>query len=222
MGSGYLAGAYFFYRVLRASAWHTFGIAFLPITVFATLMAVTTLLHLDRFHHGHVVFWAWASVYALTPFLVPFVWWRNRAHAPAPVPGEARLDARVRWAFAMVGAAELVAVVAVFADPHLLIDVWPWTLSPLTARVMASWFALTATLWILVARDGRWGAIKIIIQASVIGLLLILVSTGRAWTDFDPSNPLRWAFVAGMAALLVGFSALLTVMDRTRPSRGSA
>ena len=37
-------------------------------------MGLATLLHWDRFNHGHISFWLWAVVYAITPFLVLFVW----------------------------------------------------------------------------------------------------------------------------------------------------
>src|SRR5438270_12875317 len=49
MGSGYLAGSYFFVRVLFARRWHRVHLGFVPITTFTLFMAVATLMHLDRF-----------------------------------------------------------------------------------------------------------------------------------------------------------------------------
>src|ERR1700752_2839648 len=59
MGAGYIAGAYFFVRVARATRWHRIQVAFLPVTAFTLLMAIATFNHLDRFDTQHVAFWLW-------------------------------------------------------------------------------------------------------------------------------------------------------------------
>ena len=41
MGSGYLAGAYFFWRAASEKSWHTVKNGFLPVAIFAGLMALT-------------------------------------------------------------------------------------------------------------------------------------------------------------------------------------
>ena len=43
MGAGYIAGAYFFVRVARATRWHRVHLGFLPITAFTTFLGVATL-----------------------------------------------------------------------------------------------------------------------------------------------------------------------------------
>jgi hypothetical protein len=42
MGAGYIAGAYFFVRVARASRWHRVHLGFLPITAFTAFLGVAT------------------------------------------------------------------------------------------------------------------------------------------------------------------------------------
>src|SRR4030081_1727175 len=78
LGSAYIGGAYFFLRVILDPRWHHIWVGFLPVTTFATLMLIATLLHWDKFSHGNPAFWAWISIYATTPFLVAGVWLRNR------------------------------------------------------------------------------------------------------------------------------------------------
>ena len=51
-----------------------FRYGFLPVGVFASLMGATTILHWNRFSHGHVAFWLWALLYFTTPFLIFWVW----------------------------------------------------------------------------------------------------------------------------------------------------
>ena len=89
LGSAYLGGLYFFIRVGLARQWHTLKAGFLPVAGFATLLALATVLHWDRFTPGHISFIAWAGVYFVAPFLVVAVWLRNRHTDPlTPAPGE--------------------------------------------------------------------------------------------------------------------------------------
>ncbi len=222
MGAGYFGGAFYFFNVYRARSWHTVSAGFLGVTVFATLMLVATVLHWDRFNHGHPIFWAWIVIYVVTPILVPYVWWRNRALDPGRRPGDLMLPLPIRWAFGVLGFAELIGVLVVFAVPTFLIDVWPWTLTPLTARVVAGWFSLTGAFAIVIALDGRWSAVRMTFRAALVGISMILVSCLRAWGDFDPTSPWRYGFVGFLVFLLVGFAALLAIMQRAERSRASA
>jgi hypothetical protein len=54
LGVAYLGGAYFFGRAGRATRWHTIKGGFAPVTVFATLLGVATVIHLEKFHHRHL------------------------------------------------------------------------------------------------------------------------------------------------------------------------
>ena len=91
LASAYLGGAYFFARVAREQRWHTVGTGFLAVTTFASLLGVATLLHWDKFAHGHVAFWLWAGLYFTTPFLVIGAWLVNRRYAAPPAADDVLL-----------------------------------------------------------------------------------------------------------------------------------
>jgi hypothetical protein len=82
MGAGYAAGAFFFLRTILAKRWHHVGLGILPITIFSAAMGIATLLHWDRFNHQHITFVLWTITYIVTPFLIPFIWLRNRVTDP--------------------------------------------------------------------------------------------------------------------------------------------
>ena len=115
LGSAYFGGAYFFVRAGRATAWHTVKGGFLPVGVFASLMGIATILHWGRFNHGHVAFWLWVLLYFSTPFLIFWVWLRNRRY-DAPTADDdvllPRLTARVLGAIFCLG----LAGIGAFAD----------------------------------------------------------------------------------------------------------
>jgi hypothetical protein len=209
MGSGYIAGAYFFVRVALATRWHRIQVGFLPVTAFTLFMAIGTFNHLDRFAKSHVAFWIWVGLYVVTPVLVPLAWWRNRATDPGtPEPGERPLPRFVPPVLLVVGAAQSALALVLLLSPSTMIAHWPWHLTPLTAQTLGGWFALPGVTALMMGFDGRWSAIRITLESQLIGLALILLGTARAWEDVDTSNALAYVFVAGIAGLLVALLAL--------------
>jgi hypothetical protein len=204
MGAGYLGGAYFFLRSALAKKWHHIAVGLLPVTTFASFMTVATLLHWDRFNHSHPAFFVWAILYATTPFLVFYAWWQNRKQDTGrPDADDVILPAGARWIMGVFGFVILVTGILLFLFPAVMIEIWPWTLSPLTARVGGGWFALPGVLWLGIARDHRWRAARIGLESQALSLALILLGVVRAWDDFDKTNGLTWIFVGGMLLLLL-------------------
>jgi hypothetical protein len=223
MGSCYAAGAYFFTRVATARQWHTVSAGVLAAALFAALMLVVTLIHYDRFNHGDapflaaVAFYGWVVVYIAAPPLVGWLWLRSqrldtRARAPDDpvVPRAAILVARGVGACAVVGAAVFLV------SPSTAIDVWPWTLTPLTARVLACFTAQVGIGALLLSLDDRWSAWWVLLQTFLVATVLLLIGSARAWSDFDHGKPSTWVFLGGLVGLAV---AVLALYRRTRPAR---
>src|SRR5579864_4860940 len=204
LGEAYLAGAYFFIRAVLSPRWHWVAVGFLPVTTFATLMGISTILHWDRFNHSSVAFWTWVVLYFATPFLVPAVWWRNRKTDPGTLDTRDLLvPAWVRWIIGVLGAGAVFIGLLFFLQPNFMIGAWPWKLTLLTARVMGTMFALAGAGAICIALDARWSAVRIAFQSQMIALVLVVLAIVFSWGDFRQANPLTWVFVAGMLFLLV-------------------
>ncbi len=217
MGAGYIAGSYFFARVVVERQFHRIHVGFLPVTAFTIFMAIASFSHLDRFLQDHAAFWIWMGLYVTTPILVPLAWLVNRRTDPGtPEPGEERLGSSLRGVLIAAGAFQAAVALFLLVSPSTMIDVWPWKLTPLTAQTLGGWFALPGITAIMMGLDGRPSAIHITLQSQVIGLTLILVAAARDWGSFDTSNALSYVFVAGLGGLLLGLLALELHMRRTR------
>ena len=215
LGAAYMGGIYFFARVVLARQWHVVKAGFLPVTTFASLLGIATLLHWDKFTTGHISFITWAGLYFTTPFLVVAVWLSNRRTDPRePSAGSRLIPAWLRWAFGLVGGVTLAISLLLFLQPQLMIAVWPWTLTPLTARVVGAMFALPGLVGLCLASDRRWSAALIILQAQALSIGLILVAVLRAWSDFDPASPAIWLFVGGLGGLLIGIGIVYALLER--------
>lgn len=215
LGAVYLGGAYFFVRAFRAKTWHTVKAGFVAVGTFASLMGVATIIHWDRFNHSHVAFWLWAGLYFTTPMLVWGVWAANRRRSSDPAPGDVLLPPIARRLLAATGALAVTMALFLFLFPQQAIDAWPWTITPLTSRVLGSIFALgIAQLGVLT--DARWSAARLMLQVQVGMLALILIAAARAHADFDGSNPLTWLLLGGFAASMASAAVLTFTMGRNR------
>lgn len=209
MGSCYGAGAYFFWRVSFGGSWHAVAAYFPGIAVFTWLMGIATFLHWEKFNHGHVAFFAWLFLYVTTPFIVPLLYARNRAADPGVLDrSDALVPDGVRWLVGVGGSALLAVAAVMYLAPSVMIDVWPWTLTELTSRVIAAFISAAATAAVLLSRDRRWSAWKVFVRCAVLAAALLLVAALRAWDEFDSGNALSFAFLAGMAVLIAGGIAL--------------
>jgi hypothetical protein len=217
MGAGYLSGAYFFIRAALTKEWEQVRLGFLPITAFAWLSAVTTLLHWDRFNQAHITFYAWVALYAVTPLLVPLIWWINQNNSNPRPTSAAVVPKPASLLLGMAGGMILLTGLVLFAIPQLLIPVWPWDLTPLTARVIGSWFVLPGLVDIAVALKRRWSTVRLVIESQLVGLALILIGLLRGMHDLNLANPLAWGLIAGLSLLVVVL--LLVYLDGRRNAK---
>jgi hypothetical protein len=214
LGSAYLGGAYFFVRAARATGWHTIKGGFLPVATFASLMGIATIIHWDKFLHTHVAFWLWAFLYFTTPFLIVWVYLRNR-RTDRLVTGDDRL--LPTFTATMIGGIGVLALAMglfLFLAPAAAIRIWPWHLTPLTARVLGAIFCLGLAgigAWI----DRRWSSARLPFQVAAIMLILMIVAGLRAHSEFDAGNALTWVFAAGFVGLTVSILIVYARMERT-------
>ena len=215
--TAYVGGIYFFTCVVRDRQWHRVKIGFLPVATFATLLGIATVLHWDRFTHDHVSFWAWATLYFIAPPLVLAAWWTNLAHDPkVREGGDPSLPRPLRVVLCMAGIAVLALGVLLFAAPGMLIPLWAWKLTPLTARVVAAILAMQGVALIYIAFDERWSAASVMVEAQLFTTPLIVLAALRAHSDFDATGSSVKAFTGVLGLAWLGALVLFVWMRRRR------
>jgi hypothetical protein len=223
LGAAYVGGIVYFVGVLRLRAWHRVQYGIPAVFLFATLLGVATLLHWDRFHAGHLSFIVWATLYVTTPVLIAIVWVLQRtADSGAEDEPDVRIPRAARGIFAALGLASLLAGGVLFASPELLLGVWAWDVTPLTARVVGAILTLPGTVnaWMLV--DARWSSFRWMMRAELVSLgfiLLALVVWGRDLHGDRIATPL---FLATIGAAVLGYLALYLYCERHLRQRQKA
>jgi hypothetical protein len=143
LSAAFLGAAYWAAFVLLAWAagqrsWALARTAMPPVATIAALLLVTTLIHLDRFDLDSLFGWFWLVVYAcVTPLLALLV--VRQVRAAGPVERGATPLPRPLLAALVVQAVVLAIMgIALLVAPEDAAGVWPWELTPLTARAIGS------------------------------------------------------------------------------------
>ena len=219
MGAGYISGAYIFTRVALGTSWRSVRAPMLGLAVFSVITLATTLLHLDRFHHGTFPFVLWTGLYALLTIVMFPLWFANeRIRREPTIGGDPTVPRRIRFAAAAAGIGAWGLALAMFLVPDLVASVWPWQLTPLTARASAAWYAVAGTVPLVLYTIDTWSGWRMSAESGSILLGFLLLGSALSWSEFDPGRILTWAFVLGTAALFVAVLALYVAYQRQNPA----
>jgi len=209
---------------LRQPWWAPARAALVPAVVFVALVLVTTLIHLDKFHlvsggaAARTVAWIWLVIYVVTvpAYLLGF---RQQRRAPGGDPP--RTVPPPPWARVALGGLAVGSALeglALFVAPPLGTSLWPWALTPLTARMIGVTLISVALLAAAVVRfddrvTGRIPAIGLLTFG--IGALAVVA---RYSGQVEWTHPSAWAYLAVAVALVVVVFAMLPRSGSTHRS----
>jgi hypothetical protein len=209
LGAAYAAGGVLEMLAVRSGTWLVVRIPFVTILVFALITLLATLLHLDRFHFGSdlavawFAAWFWTAIYLVVPLLMIVVLWRQERSGPVDDPHSQQIPRPVGVLLAVQGVTLLGLGVVLFAFPGTEAVLWPWTLTPLTARAVAAWLIAFGfgVLWGL--RSGDLTRLDVPAWAYGVFAVLQLVVLARFPAQVRWSAPATWAYLALLVSILV-------------------
>ena len=182
VGAAYGAGCLLVVLSLRERWWSRVRVPFVTVLVFTVVTLAATLLHLDPFHFdapgvvARAAAWFWVAVYVTVPLgmLVMLVAQERlpRADPPARLP----LPRGLAAVLVVQGAVFLTVGAVLFASPGTESGLWPWQLTPLTARTVAAWLLAFGAGTVLALRDRDLDRLELAAVAyAVFGALEIVV-----------------------------------------------
>jgi hypothetical protein len=202
LGASYWASVALEWTAARERVWARARIAAPAVFVFTTLTLIATVMHLDRFHLGtefalstRLVTWAWIAIYAVVPPLLVVLMAVQGRISGADSPRTARLP---RWlrSLLVLEALLLGAVgVAMFVNPEGNFTLWPWALTPLTARAIAAWLIGIAIAAAHSAFENDFRRVHPAAVSYVLLGLLHSVAVAR-YSEQIERGPTAWVYVA--------------------------
>lgn len=207
LGGGYGAGFVMVMLALRTHAWAHARVPVVTVLLFTALTLAATLLHRDRFHFAsdgavaRFAAWFWLAVYLVVPVALVLTAVRQQRMAGRDPEIRQPLPRWLAVILTVQGAIMLVVGVVLFAVPSTAKTLWPWTLTPLTARVVAAWLVAFGVASVLALAERDLERLEISAIAFVLFGLLELVALLRF------GDTVRWGSAAATTYLVV----LLTV-----------
>jgi len=211
MGAAYWAAFVLIGSAARSGTWEEARPALVPVTTIALLLLVATLIHLDKFDLDSLFGWFWLIVYcAVPPVMAALMWRQAQSVAGEPSPGHP-VPAALRAALLLQAAVMGAIGVAMFIEPSTAEDLWPWLLTPLTARAVSAFligFAAAAAYAAVENRLERFAGAAYAYAA--LGLLeLLAVAVFGDDLSGGVRDTLYFAFV--VSVLIVGMAGSLAV-----------
>ncbi len=203
LGAGYAASCVFQILAARQRLWIHARIAPLGALLFTSLTLLATVIHLDRFHLDSFIGVFWVAIYAVAPpamLLLVIRQWRM------PGADADRTQPLASWLRLLLGLEALILVplgAAFFIAPQLMASVWPWMLTPLTARAIGAWLIAVGAGMAQAIWENDLDRVRIALVSFAIYGALQLVAIVRYPQTIIWSSPQAWLFAVFPMLLLV-------------------
>jgi hypothetical protein len=231
LGAGYAAGCVLVVLSLRDPVWAHSRVPVLTILVFTLATLAATLLHLDRFHLqpefadlpllARAAAWFWLAVYVVVPAAMLVVLLPQERAPGTDPPRHDPVPSGLRAALGAESAVLLAVGLALFAAPSAAASLWPWPLTPLTARVVAAWLVAFGLATALAAVAGDLRRLRTAAIAYTVFGVLVVLAVLRYPGTVEWGGPAAWVFALLTAAVVATGAAgwrMAPMPDRRRAS----
>ena len=207
LGAFYISSAPLFLLPLFAKRWEMTRVMILPAALFCTVQLVATFLHWDKFSVGTTPFYVWFASYLLPPpiFLAAYLWHQRRAVAYLG-PVDDPIPFWLNRLLLICGGILTVGAILVFLFPSLLIPIFPWQLTPLTARSLSGWLIAVGTLMLSMSRENDRTRARLATPMLILILPVLLLQMLRFAEQVNWGSPVLWIGLILFA--IVGFCGL--------------
>jgi hypothetical protein len=99
-----------------------------------------------------------------------------------------------------------IGAILIFIFPNLLIPMFPWQLTPLTARSFSGWLIVVGTIMLSISRENDRTRTKLATPMFIMILPALLIQIARYAGEVSWSNPVLW--LGFLLFAMIGFCGL--------------
>jgi hypothetical protein len=189
----YLAGLLAMLLALTARTLAEVRIPIALAAIWTGMLLLVSMLHLDKFDFAKPQVWFWMGAYAVFPLWGAWLYVGRGAGATATRrTGDPALVA--------IGVICLVLAAGLLAAPEQVIALWPWKLPPLLASIYAGPFLAYGVSAVMLAREGRPEARRIVLASMLAFTVLVAVASLQHLALFSFASPSAWVWFGLLAA----------------------
>ncbi|MCB0208558.1 MAG: hypothetical protein KDJ52_04495 [Anaerolineae bacterium] len=207
LGAFYITSAPLFLLPFFAKRWEMIRVMILPAALFSTIQLVATFLHWDKFSVGTTPFYVWFASYLLPPpvFVSAYFWHQRQARSQVVAVNDP-IPAWLHRLLIICGGIIAIGAFLILFFPSLLIPIFPWVLTPLTARSLSGWLIAVGTIMLSMARENDRTRSRLASPMLILILPAVLLQITRYAGEVNWSSPVLWLGLALFA--VVGFCGL--------------
>lgn len=193
---------------LRVGTWTAVRIPYVTIAVFVVLTLLATLLHIDRFHFGSAgvvarfAAWLWLVIYVVVPVLMVIMLVAQERRIGVNSDITVAVPHFLSAALLAQGVLLLGLGAALYLVPSLQSVLWPWSLTPLTARAVAAWLVAFGLGAVLASRTNDLGRLEISAWSYGLMAVLQLVVVIRYIDRIRWTEPSAWGYLSLLTGML--------------------
>jgi hypothetical protein len=209
LGAGYWAACLLLMLCGRERLWVNVRAAVVAVAVFVPLMFSATLIHLDRFHLGagsataRAAGWGWLVFYVVVVVVVPAALAAQLLLVRGRDPeARAPLDPKLRLVLALQGLVLVGIGAPLYVLPGTVGEIWPWELTPLTGRAVASWLVGVGAAALIAVRENDYLRLRPLLVSNVLLGALHLIGVLRFTETPDWGDARIWVYVAFLASMV--------------------
>lgn len=215
IGAGYLGtGITLIMALVSARSWSQVRLFTLPVAAFATMMLIATGLHAERFFWDRPQTWLWITPYGV--ILVGAVGLSLQERGPSNGLGIRRLGRAQTAVLVGVGILMAIWAGAMFSVPSLAGTLWPWGLTPLTARVVGGWVGVGAVLGVAAGLAGDVASTRLPLAGWMITVALFIAAGLASLSAMVPDDPRTWIYFGALGASIPGAAWMLRESENSR------
>jgi hypothetical protein len=109
----------------------------------------------------------------------------------------------LRLVLVIVALTQLIFGLTLLIDPSAIGRLWPWSLTPLTTRLLGASTLVSVPLEVLVAASNRWSVARIPIVMLLTYRVLQLAAGLKHFDRFDLTQPATWNYFGGGSLMLI-------------------
>ncbi|MGE3844708.1 MAG: hypothetical protein AB7I50_24350, partial [Vicinamibacterales bacterium] len=206
LGAAYWASGVLEFLGSREREWARARVAVPAVLTFTAVTLIVTLLHINRFHLNFsftdadarttawetlAVTWVWLVVYASVPVVMSALLIRQLREPGIDAPREARLPHIIRMGLIAQSAVLVVVGMGLLLAPAVSGPLWPWRLTPLTARAIGAWLLGIGIAAAHMASEDDWVRVRAGMISYNVFAGLELLALAR-YGNTQSSGPSAW------------------------------
>jgi hypothetical protein len=195
LGSMYLSGATFMVLCLLAARWAEVRIVLPMIAIWTGMLFLISLLYLSEFNFGRPQPWIWFGAYLIYPLIALWLAWQRRTDDTTPIG-----VALPKWASVYLliqGILTTLLGLALLFATGFMVQVWPWSITPLLAQLYAAPLLSYGIGSLLLARAQTWLQVRIAVTAILVFALGVLIASFIHNQLFSAANVSTWLWFGG-------------------------